>query len=297
MAVTHTSRKTRRSRSAEAVTTTPVAQPLHDDVAAQQETIPVSDIQEEDPPTRSLEDLPTDEVDRYEDVSCIARTSTPQPLIITARTTAAASAITAREGDDEQRAYRYAGDTRPRQAAWPRTERTHSSLRRLRKRTFPVDAHSFWQVHWQKLAVGMLVMLGLILLWGLVSLEWTTLYDQIVYGFPRTMQLDAVLDDHDSTAHPSHLIAFNLHGQVEVIILPGGDATHAQVLLGPRLTGPAADQAMVRVRVADDPRTGKPELLVQITGAPLFLASSPTMTLIARNSGNGFAPFVLAEQQ
>ncbi len=319
MVATQTHRKTRRSRIEGAVTTTtstPVEQPLHADVAGQ-ESAPANDVLEEEAiPSRSLEELPTDEAGVYEWRGTHARASTqqsqPQPLIIesytASRASASATAITERDGEDEQSdsSYhpQYSSETRQRHTAWARTERATSFVgratgpRRLRKRTFPTtDIHVFWQEHWQKFALGMLLMVALILLWGVGSLLWTTLSNQLTYGFPRTTQLDAVLGDQDSVAHPSHLVVLNLHGQIELVVFPGGDATHAQVLLGPRLTGPAADQATVTVRVADTNHDGKPDLIVQITGAPQFLSPSPTMTLVARNNGKGFAPFVLAQQQ
>src|SRR6266487_4661311 len=43
------------------------------------------------------------------------------------------------------------------------------------------------------------------------------------YGYPRTYQTDAVVGHGDSLAHPSHFIAINLDGHLEVIELSGGD--------------------------------------------------------------------------
>ncbi len=60
--------------------------------------------------------------------------------------------------------------------------------------------------------------------------DWT-------YGASRTFRLDAVLGDHDSKANPTHLIALNLNGKVEILEFPGGDATHAKIFPGPRING------------------------------------------------------------
>ena len=186
---------------------------------------------------------------------------------------------------------------------WTRTQRPVTDPRRLTRHR-PValfSVSSFWhqisasgkRQHWvSMLAVGMVAMLGLILLFGAGSMAWTSLHNQATYGTPRTMQLDTVIGDHDSAMHPSHLIALNLHGQVEVFVLPGGDSAHAQVLLGPNLPWTNADQATVTVETRDVNHDGKIDIVVQITGAPQFLSASPTMTLVAYNTGTGFKPFV-----
>ena len=43
-------------------------------------------------------------------------------------------------------------------------------------------------------------------------------------GILRTAQLDAVVGHNDSAAHPTHFIFINLHGQIQIIEIQGGDA-------------------------------------------------------------------------
>ena len=68
---------------------------------------------------------------------------------------------------------------------------------------------------------------------------------------PRTFQVDAVVGQGDSLVHPSHFIALNLHGQIEVIEFPGGDATHARIYLGPHLYGSNASLVPVTLQFVD----------------------------------------------
>jgi hypothetical protein len=55
---------------------------------------------------------------------------------------------------------------------------------------------------------------------------------------------------HEQGRTPSHFIALNVQGQMEIIELPGGDATHAKIYLGPRIYGPGADLVPVTLRFA-----------------------------------------------
>jgi hypothetical protein len=81
---------------------------------------------------------------------------------------------------------------------------------------------------------------------------------------PRTYQTDAVVGhNHDSRAHPSHFIAINLHGQVEVFELPAGDPTKVRVFLGPILSGAGADQVVVTISFTDLDRDGTPDLILR----------------------------------
>ena len=99
----------------------------------------------------------------------------------------------------------------------------------------PQRRNKHWSVY---LVTGMATMTALVI--GLYSLGswWQHVQDDWTYGMPRTYQTDAVVGhNHDSRAHPSHFIAINLHGQVEVFELPAGDPTKVRVFLGPILSG------------------------------------------------------------
>ncbi len=83
-------------------------------------------------------------------------------------------------------------------------------------------------------------MLGMVALWVLLSASlgwWNGMLDDLHYGYPRTFQEDAVVGHHDSASNPSHFIALNLHGHIEIIEFPGGDATHTRIYTGPQLFG------------------------------------------------------------
>lgn len=81
---------------------------------------------------------------------------------------------------------------------------------------------------------------------GWMQTTWDTLH----YGYPRTFQIDAVVGHGgDSITNPTHLIALNLKGQLEVIELPAGNASAAKIFVGPRLYGPHADLVPATVQV------------------------------------------------
>jgi len=90
--------------------------------------------------------------------------------------------------------------------------------------------------------------------------------DDRQYGFPRTYQVDAVVGHGDSAAHPSHFIALNLHGQLEVIELPGGDPSKAVIYLGPTLYGQDQDAVPLTLSFEDLDHDGTPDLVLHFEG-------------------------------
>ncbi len=116
------------------------------------------------------------------------------------------------------------------------------------------------------IGIGMLVAILLVvlgqLLIGWLGNTWNTLH----YGYPRTYQIDAVVGHHDSTAHPSHFIALNIQGQIEVIEFPGGDASHAKIYLGPHAYGSQADLVPVTLRFIDTQHTHQLDMVIQFQG-------------------------------
>jgi hypothetical protein len=127
------------------------------------------------------------------------------------------------------------------------------------------------RLHWSVL-VGA-TMLGMCLVLWLVQSLWawgTVVYDNFHYGQPRTMQVDAFVG-HESGSTPSHFIALNLHGRVEVIELPGGDAAHARIFLGPQLYGPNVDLVPVTIQfIASPQHTHQPDMQVTFQGAHIM---------------------------
>lgn len=119
------------------------------------------------------------------------------------------------------------------------------------------------------LGVGMLLMLAL---WvaGLQVFSWgESALNTLRYGYPRTFQIDAVVGHQDSASSPSHFLVLNLHGQIEVIEFPGGDATHARIFLGPQLLGPKSDQEPVTLRFVDLNGDHKPDMVIEVQGSQI----------------------------
>jgi hypothetical protein len=119
--------------------------------------------------------------------------------------------------------------------------------------------------HWSVyLVTGMATMTALVI--GLYSLGswWQHVQDDWTYGMPRTYQTDAVVGhNHDSRAHPSHFVAVNLKGRIEVFELPAGDPTKVRVFLGPLLSGEDADQVVVTISFTDSNHDGTPDLILR----------------------------------
>ncbi len=118
--------------------------------------------------------------------------------------------------------------------------------------------------HWSMyLVTGMATMTALVI--GLYSVGswWQGVQDRWTYGYPRTYQVDAVVGhNHDSRAHPSHFVAVNLKGHLEVFELPAGDPTKVRVFLGPTIVGTGADQVVVTISFADLDHDGTSDLIL-----------------------------------
>ena len=124
----------------------------------------------------------------------------------------------------------------------------------------PRRRRKHWSVY---LVTGMATMTALVI--GLYSVGswWQGVQDRWTYGYPRTYQTDAVVGpNHDSRAHPSHFLALNVRGQVEVFELPAGDPTRVRVFLGPTISGNGADQVVVTISFADIDHDGTPDLIL-----------------------------------
>jgi hypothetical protein len=113
-------------------------------------------------------------------------------------------------------------------------------------------------------AGGMMLAVILMLL-AQVLVGWVgNTWNNVRYGYPRTYQVDAVVGHQDSALHPSHFIALNLHGQVEIIEFPGGDVSHAHVYVGPQLSGPGAELLPVTLRFVTPPHAHLPNMVVLV---------------------------------
>ena len=136
------------------------------------------------------------------------------------------------------------------------------------------------------LGAGMVIA---ILLWFVVSMVvgWgTDIYNNIHYGTPRTYQTDAWVGHNEQTGFPSHFVAMNLHGRIEVIEVPGGDPTHERVYLGPQLYGANNDLVPVILSFTDINGDHKPDMIVSFQGTKMVYI----------NANGGFRPVQPSEQ-
>lgn len=136
------------------------------------------------------------------------------------------------------------------------------------------------------LLAGMALMA--LLAWSLSALGawWRLHHDETTYGWPRTFQVDAVVGHSDSQANPSHFIFLNLHRHVEIIELPGGDASKARIYNGPTLFGDGQELTPVTGEFRDVNGDGKPDMLVHIQD----------QTLVYLNDGTQFVPLRPGQQ-
>src|SRR5437588_1523332 len=113
-------------------------------------------------------------------------------------------------------------------------------------------------------------MFGMLVLWmvlvGVVSWYNTTM-DDIRYGRPRTFQTDQFVGHNETAGTPSHFIAINLRGRIEVIEFPGGDAVHARIFMGPQLFTAGSDLVVVTLDFRDVNGDHKPDMIINIQGS------------------------------
>ena len=128
-----------------------------------------------------------------------------------------------------------------------------------------------------------IVMLFMVASWVVLTALanwWQVTQDDLHYGRPRTFQINAVVGHNDSLSNPSHFIALNLNGQIEVIEIPGGDAKNERVYIGPTLIGDGQDLEPVTLSFKDVNGDGKPDMLIHIGD----------QTIVFLNDQGGFRP-------
>ncbi|HTK10393.1 MAG TPA: hypothetical protein VL485_24695 [Ktedonobacteraceae bacterium] len=128
--------------------------------------------------------------------------------------------------------------------------------------TTQIDHHGP-RFHWL-VYVG-IIMVVMVLGWiGLTSLTswWQTTQDDLHYGRPRTVQVDAVVGHNDSPSNPSHFISTNIKGHIQIIEFQGGDDAKAKVYTGPVLIG--QDLAVPLLSFKDVNGDHKPDMIVSI---------------------------------
>jgi len=137
------------------------------------------------------------------------------------------------------------------------------------------------------LGVGMLATLALIAVLSIVTTWFTTTLDDLRYGRPRTFQIDAYVGHNESPGIPSHFLAINLHGRIEVIELSGGDASHARIYIGPQLYGSDADLIPVTLSFIDVNSDHKPDMFINFQGTQVVFI----------NDQGGFRPLRPQERE
>jgi hypothetical protein len=91
---------------------------------------------------------------------------------------------------------------------------------------------------------------------------WNSWQDSIHYGYPRISQMDAVVGHNDSSTNETHFLFLNLHGHVQIIEIPGGDASKERVFTGPTLIGAGQDLIPVTGEIRNE--DGRLDLIVHI---------------------------------
>lgn len=117
------------------------------------------------------------------------------------------------------------------------------------------------------LAYGVTLVLAAFAIYALVGLAVSRAQialDDIHYGRPRTMHLDAFVGHAETAGVPTHLMAINLNRQVMIVELPGGDPAQTRVLNGPYLFGADADLTPVSISLRDVNADGQPDLLLDV---------------------------------
>ena len=149
--------------------------------------------------------------------------------------------------------------------------------RRPRPGASPVRSRPRHRIHpLLSLGVGMVLTVSLLAVVVIVSNWVSTALDDLHYGRPRTFQLDAYVGHNEAPGMPSHFIAINLHGRIEIIELPGGDASHARIYLGPQLFGPDADLVPVTLTFQDVNGDHRPDMILHFQGTQVVFLNDGT---------------------
>lgn len=106
------------------------------------------------------------------------------------------------------------------------------------------------------------------MLYGTAFIWGNNVLNGLRYGYPRTFQMDAVVGHQDSASAPSHFLAINLRGQIEVVEWPGGNP-----YVGPQFFGAGSDLEPVTLRFVDLTGTHLSDMVIEVQGSQIVLSN------------------------
>lgn len=103
------------------------------------------------------------------------------------------------------------------------------------------------------------------------AIEWAQVkMDDLQYGRPRTVQMDAYVGQNEAEGVPSHFIGMNLNRRVTIIEMQGGDPSKVNTIIGPYLFGEGEDLTPVQLASQDLNGDGKSDLIVSVKNEQLL---------------------------
>jgi hypothetical protein len=129
------------------------------------------------------------------------------------------------------------------------------------------------------------------------AVQWVQVkMDDLQYGRPRTVQIDAYVGQNEADGVPSHFIAMNLNRRVTIIEMQGGDPSKVNTIVGPYLFGQGEDLTPVQISARDVNGDNKADLIVSVKNEELIylndgtsfkLATPEERAAIEKNLGKG----------
>ncbi len=137
------------------------------------------------------------------------------------------------------------------------------------------ERDSWWS---RPLTTAILAALAVLVAYQLLSgvATWAHVrLDDLRYGYPRSYQIDGFVGFGESNGLPTHVVALNLHRQVEILVIAGDDPSHISVIKGPQLFGSADDLAPVTLRLVDVNDDGYPDLALTVDNQQMVWIDEP----------------------
>jgi hypothetical protein len=141
------------------------------------------------------------------------------------------------------------------------TSRSIHTGRRIWNRNRQIQRTAHATLYGAALVLGALAVYVLI---GAVIGRINVLIDDLRYGYPRTMHVQAFVGHEEGSGQPTHLIAMNLDRQVVVLELPGGDPSRIRSITGPYLFGADEHLTPVIIGIGDVDGDTLPDLLLDV---------------------------------